>query len=107
MAAIKHTDKLFELNTERGKFMYFWCPGCGHCHSYEVPRWNFNGNFQSPTFSPSLRVYTPATEDRPEHTYCHLFVEEGVIKYCPDSPHKLAGQNVTMEPIPECYGGFE
>ena len=113
MDTIKHTDKLFEVTSEKyGKLLYFWCPGCGHCHSFEVPRWNFNGDFHAPTFSPSLRVFTRGWTDKesgeiiPERTVCHLFLEQGMIKYCGDSPHKLAGQNVPMEPIPSDYGGF-
>lgn len=81
----------------------FWCPGCKENHAYRVnapgfddrPRWVFDGNFESPTFSPSL-LY-PSKVPR-----CHLHLESGLIKFCGDCGHDLAGKTVTMEPIDIC-----
>jgi hypothetical protein len=78
----------------------FWCPGCKEQHSYRVnpagselrPAWQFNGNNDAPTFTPSL-LY-PSKEVR-----CHLFVTDGKISYCGDCGHELAGKIVPMEPI--------
>lgn len=69
----------------------FMCPGCKRSHSYQVPRWGFNGDQARPTFTPSLRVFTPKTKDPvtgeeiPEETLCHLFLTDGQLRFCGDS----------------------
>lgn len=82
----------------------FWCPGCKRPHVYQVPRWDFNGDLDRPTFSPSLLVFTPEWTD-PEtgekharETQCHLFLTDGQLSFCGNSPHELAGKTV---PLPE------
>lgn len=60
---------------------------------------------ERPTFSPSLRVYHPKHtnergEEVPERTLCHLFLRDGVLEFCGDSPHKLAGQHVQLPDWP-------
>ncbi len=76
-----------------GKKYIFHCPGCECLHSYDVrtdggrPNWTFNGDFDRPTFSPSL-LYP----DR----ICHLFLTDGKIRFLGDCTHKLAGQVVEM-----------
>lgn len=77
----------------------FWCPGCESHHQYGLG-WTFNGDVYKPTFSPSLLVYQPDAAGKRDKTLCHLFVTGGQIKYCSDSPHKLAGKTVPMEPPP-------
>lgn len=93
----------------------FFCPGCGYAHVYYVEKpcsgsddtpqqWQFNGNMENPTFTPSLLNTTgsfadPNYVDDPEipPTRCHLFVTDGVINYCTDCTHKMAGhQRVPM-----------
>lgn len=94
MAKVKGiTDQQNQLTT-----YLFWCPGCGEPHPYrvarsageppEVPVWEFNGDVDHPTFRPSLLV------DRGTAKQCHLHVTEGVLEYCADSHHALAGQRV-------------
>lgn len=75
----------------------FWCPGCEHYHifytenTYGFPVWDFNGNYDKPTFNPSL------LNTRPNSNYrCHLFMRDGKIQYLSDCHHKLAGQTVDM-----------
>jgi len=88
-----------ELNDSNGKLgaYMFWCPGC-HCyHSFAVGRWTFNGNFEKPTFSPSLLITIPSD---PSYR-CHLFVEDGKIKFCADSNHEFAGQTIEMKGVDE------
>jgi hypothetical protein len=46
--------------TEDG-MLVFYCPGCKQMHRIYVnkpnsPRWDFNGNYDKPTFSPSILV---------------------------------------------------
>ncbi len=73
----------------------FHCEGCGNSHIYYTS-WNFNGDLINPTFTPSLLNRIPATESTPEHR-CHLYVENGKIKYLNDCTHKLAGQTIEMD----------
>lgn len=84
----------------------FWCPACENCHAYYVEQpngsnkaqWQFNGNIEKPTFTPSLLAYRTLSNGQRE-TICHLFVTDGLIQYQGDCPHKLAGQTIPMEPF--------
>lgn len=84
----------------------FYCPGCKGPHVYGAS-WRFNGDMERPTFSPSLLVFTPEWTDtetgkkHPRETVCHLFLTDGVLRYCGDSPHELAGQSVPLPDLPE------
>lgn len=98
------SDKLIRLpSPSGGDLIYFYCPGCRHGHAYEVPRWQFNGDMTSPTFTPSLLVFytNPKTGERV--TCCHLFIRAGMIEFCGDCPHELKGQTVPLENWPENY----
>lgn len=97
----------------------FYCPGCGFHHVYYTmepyhngAKWEFNGNIESPTFSPSLlnrwgKYADPnfddsdLTEDQKKALsgQCHLFVIDGHIHYCNDCTHELSGKTVPMEDI--------
>lgn len=94
---------------ETWKEIYFWCPGCKCCHPFRVgdvknrPTWTFNDNFDSPTFSPSLRVYY-TDPDGVQRTTCHLNLTDGKLIFHSDSPHELKGQTVDLPHIPENYG---
>jgi len=100
--------KLYEVKDGQGNiFAYmFFCPGCECGHSFHVARakdkdgndpdpghkhpiWQFNGDMEKPTFSPSL-LYP----DR----RCHLFLRDGKIQFLGDCTHKFA--NVTLD-LPE------
>jgi hypothetical protein len=99
--------KGLENQSEPGVHMYvFWCPGCESVHPYRVKRvadegpefpvWSFNGSMEKPTFRASLLVYGHRNKTTNEiiHPRCHLFLTDGMIQYCGDSEHKLAGQTV-------------
>jgi len=71
----------------------FICPGCGRCHAPDE-RWTFNGDYEKPTFSPSILVKTghyPKPED-----ICHSFVTDGMIQFLSDCTHELAGQTIEI-----------
>src|ERR1700685_3584465 len=77
---------------------WFHCPGCGNDHAFtcgppdgQKPRWNFNGSFDKPTFTPSLLC----NKDFPEST-CHSFVTNGKIQFLNDCWHSLKGQTVEI-----------
>lgn len=87
----------------------FWCPGCEEAHVVG-PSWTFNGDYDRPTFSPSIKVtgkrkITDAEYDRimagekleiPDMC-CHSFIRDGQIEFLGDCTHPLAGQTVALE----------
>lgn len=107
------------LRTGEGGHTMFWCPGCGEAHAVRVREdgqnvggaWGFNGNYDRPTFSPSVlvrgkRKITDEEYDRirageklniPDMV-CHSFVRDGQIQFLGDCTHALAGQTV---PLPD------
>jgi Family of unknown function (DUF6527) len=67
----------------------------GHMIHVDTPnhlgaRWLFNGDMQSPTFSPSVHIVGK----------CHSFVSAGKIQFLSDCSHELAGRTVELEPFP-------
>lgn len=92
----------------------YWCPGCKGSHTitvnpvkgYRGPVWQFDGNFEKPTFSPSVRHFTPAGpygengEHVAERTNCHYHIRSGMIEYCNDCQHELNGQTVPLPDFP-------
>jgi len=78
----------------------FECPGCGYGHNVHTKTpnergavWTFNGNYNSPTFSPSIFVNPNGDPDYPK---CHSHVTDGKIKFGHDCTHALAGQTVDL-----------
>lgn len=84
----------------------FWCPGCKHAHLYG-DTWKFNGDFEKPTFKPSLLIFIPEhIEDGkklPRETICHLFLTDGKIQFLGDCGHELKGQTVDLSEWPNNY----
>jgi len=86
---------------------WHWCPACEALHGISVQQknnsgavWRFDGNFDRPTFSPSIRCF--ATEEDGSLTIlCHYFINSGMIQFCGDNPHELNGQTVPLPDIPE------
>ena len=66
--------------------------GSARCPSPGKPLWEFNGNFESPTFVPSLMMR------HGDSAVCHLFLRNGVLEFLSDCTHELAGQKVPLEP---------
>lgn len=80
-------------NESKELFYLFWCPGCEYAHFIQVnpahePCWNWNGDLEKPTVSPSLRVQGT--------NLCHSFIREGKIEFLSDCDHKLKGQTVEI-----------
>lgn len=103
--SVKLTPKLHKREYEGVTYYIFWCLGCecGHVYSTGKPTlWQFNGNIDNPTFTPSL-LNTCDYGDGVKYR-CHLFVTDGKINYCGDCTHPLAGQIVDMADIPKDYG---
>lgn len=68
----------------------FWCPGCKEIHFVD-DRWTFNGDYDKPTITPSIKV---TWFSGPEHTQhvCHSNITAGQIQMHADCTHELAGQ---------------
>lgn len=58
--------------------VYFICPGCRISHNC---RHQFNGDFERPTFTPSV------VQEFGDGTQCHSFVQDGRINFLDDSTH--------------------
>lgn len=62
-----------------------WCPAC-KCMHILPDRWQFNGNLDVPTFTPSFRQL-------PNYRYkeCHYNITDGRIVWHADSAHGRSG----------------
>lgn len=107
------------LRTLEGGGLMFWCPGCDGAHQVNVgdgpgPRWGFNGDFDKPTFTPSVLVrgvdrltdeeharVMAGEKIEPRPIVCHSFVTGGRIQFLSDCTHALAGQTVHLKPFDE------
>lgn len=66
----------------------FFCPGCQCGHWFNETTWQFNGDVDKPTVSPSILVR--------DKIICHSFVNNGMIQFLSDCTHELAGQTVEI-----------
>lgn len=106
MAKVKDTQVSSLTQTRPG--LSFWCPGCNLTHGVSVAErrgpegWEFNGDYDKPTLSPSVLVRFHDGERNRQHV-CHSFVRDGQIQFLGDSTHHLAGQTVELPewPFPE------
>lgn len=82
----------------------FRCPGCAEgmisgLHVLPVnspqhkPSWNWDGNLDAPTISPSIHTVSGPRENS---FICHSFLKAGIFEFLNDSTHSLAGQKVPM-----------
>lgn len=106
--------------------LIYWCQGCEETHSINFgsgpgPRWGYNGNPNSPTFTPSVLVrsghyagsITPGKQcwctwdaDHPNEPTkykcirCHTFITDGMVQFLSDCSHALAGQTLPLPDLP-------
>lgn len=94
----------------------FYCPACKTLHVFDE-RWTFNGNYECPTFTPSLRTssghYVAGSRRQPDGNcgicekakergvrsicgVCHLNVIDGKIQFHADCTHAMAGSVIEM-----------
>lgn len=93
-----------KLRSLEGGRVMFWCPGCDGAHQVRVgegsgPRWGYNDNPDSPTFTPSINVTYNGPDagiDGAPPAVCHSFVTDGRIQFLNDCTHSLAGQTVEL-----------
>lgn len=101
--------KLAKVSNHPGLYL-FRCPGCEHLHQISDKtdtgpghKWEFNGDLDRPTFSPSYLLWHPgmrggkATGERTN--ICHSFIKDGKIQFLNDCFHHLAGKTVDLPEI--------
>lgn len=100
--------------------LVFWCPGCeypgedgqpqGGAHMLPVnsttktPQWDFDGNLDAPTLSPSILTRMNHRRERGEDVgefVCHSFMRAGQMEFLGDCTHQYAGQTVPLPPMPD------
>lgn len=94
------------LRTMGDELVGFWCPGCEAMHIIntdisdrpQFAAWEFDGNYDAPTFSPSIHVNPGRVV--PHMHVCHSFVRGGRIEFLGDCTHALAGQTVELQKHP-------
>lgn len=74
------------------------CPACSQWHLFDK-RWTFDGNLESPTFSPSMLVNGTLHEKYPHAIRCHSYVRAGKIEFLSDCSHTMAGMTVPLPDI--------
>jgi len=88
-------SRFYRIDSPESSLICFHCPGCGYGHAVRIkgsePVWQWNGDLNKPTFSPSLLVNGTWAEKR-----CHSFIRDGKIQFLGDCFHHLKGQ--TVEP---------
>jgi hypothetical protein len=93
MAKVKHVKYEHDGKVYQDQWHY-QCPGCGYIHALSPKIHTFNGDFDKPTFRPSV-LYKPPMKQ------CHAFITDGMIQFLSDCDHSLAGQTVEL---PELTG---
>lgn len=101
-----------KLRSAEGGRLLFWCPGCDGAHMIRVREdgrneggaWGYNGNADSPTFTPSVLVTYNGPDagiDGAPYAVCHSFVTDGRIQFLSDCTHPMAGQTVDLPDFDE------
>lgn len=104
---VRTTSRYGDDDGPRWRSCWMWCPGCDHACSIPVagvdgtlppdgPHWEWDGNVESPTFSPSILQHESGSIPR-----CHSFIQGGGWVFLGDCQHQLAGQTVDMVPLPD------
>ena len=90
------------------------CPACDYEHNFRVSLtafdnyrhtkdvWTFNGDYERPTFSPSMLANKGGID--PARPICHSFLENGQWRYLGDCTHELAGKTAPMVPVKDRPG---
>jgi len=84
--------KFIAQKTGEEEIYIFQCPGCEYSHGVRVkgpePRWNWNGDADKPTVTPSVLARGTVL--------CHSFITDGKIRFLDDCEHALKGQTVEI-----------
>lgn len=77
------------------------CRACKY-HFVPIPRWQYNNNPDCPSFAPSINETCndpghPSYRHGIKSSRCHFIVTAGMITYCADCSHDLAGKTLPLE----------
>ena len=76
----------------------FWDVATDESNAFYIrkskPSWNWNGDYENPTVSPSILLRRPGFVN-------HCFIRDGKIQYLNDCTHSMAGKTVDMVNFPE------
>lgn len=99
----------------------YWCQGCRGIHGVTIEgpgAWGFNGDFDKPTFTPSVLTTgvlyelkadgmerdlgRPVRDESgaPRRLICHTFVADGMVQFLGDCGHEFGGQTLPLPPLP-------
>lgn len=89
--------KIEEIKNTNPRQFKFICPGC-NCEHVFNEMWNFNGDFNKPTVSPSIlqRGFLGFRDEKPFYGTCHSFIKNGLIQFLGDCSHDLKNQTVEL-----------
>ncbi len=93
------SDTIRSIRMADGDGIGFYCPGCGSMHVVPIngsKAWGYNGNPDSPTLTPSVKVTS-------QDGVCHFFLTDGRLNYCGDSTHALPNQSARLPTLPPEY----
>lgn len=98
-----------------------WCPACREMH--KLPdSWSFtNRDLEFPTFQPSFKhtglklnkdengkwigegkdAWLYDAQGKPIPEICHYILTNGVLNFCPDCTHSMAGKTVPLPELPD------
>ena len=93
-----------------------FCPACDFTHGFRVDLdghgqyepdklWTFDGNWDEPTFHPSMFSNADFWAT-PHHPSCHSFLQQGYWHYLSDCSHSMANLIVPV-PVPDPDMSFE
>lgn len=77
-----------------------WCPGCEEDHPLP-DGWDFNGNLESPTFTPSFKH--SGYNRRHQNFVCHYVLTDGILNFCADCTHALKSTSVPLPDLPSHF----
>jgi hypothetical protein len=107
-ADMEKPSPLFRVNRwnhegKSGAQYWFICPGCREAHAIG-DTWDFNGDFDRPTFNPSFLTWNdPNPQAREGSKFrtgwrCHSYIRDGQMQFLSDCTHALAGETVEIPP---------
>lgn len=87
--------KVVKLDTNKGGAYVITSPATGQNVVFDE-RWNFNGDYERPTFRPSMIMKYPVENPEIGNVREHFFVTDGKIQYLQDCNHEMRGKTVEM-----------
>jgi hypothetical protein len=84
------------------------CPASGHIEIPKDGRWIFNGDYERPSFHPSVNETRGKVDQTlaemasdPNVWRNHVFIRDGHIEYLSDCTHEFAGRTVEIPALNE------